>query len=482
MRSASAVALSSVSCLLFALNSSAVQLTMKPRPPKATSNANNLINIDNQRYSTDITIAGKVVQVLIDTGSSDLWIQPPDGLPPFNDTGLSTSVHYGDGSAFVKGAIGVNAFQLEGQDTVPFQAFLAVTSSAGQEADFADGNFGILGLSFNTPGSSQINDAVQQAYGPTATFGQSVLSNIFAQNPSASDYIGISLSRTGDQEGTADASLTISEYDTDYAAVQNAPRLPQTPPNSGFWSVVLDGFSVNGKKIQWPSVAPSVPAGKNLVVLDTGTTNILMPGPQLNAIYSSIPGAVLSPNSNIPLGQFSETNDVWVIPCTAQPNIVATFGGQDFPIHPLDVSDMQVLTSPDGTRNFTVCTGAFTDLGSIGEGVQDALFGDSFLRNAYAAFDFGTGGSTRGPAFVQLLSQTDPTKSAADLVNVRKQTLANLPPEVAPIDLVKIFNGTESPSAVTGKDASDRKNSGVLLGPTLLSVFAVPLFAIGYLL
>lgn len=46
---------------------------------------------------------------------------------------------------------------------------------------------------------------------------------------------------------------------------------------------------------------------------------------------------------------------------------------------------MQVLTSPDGTHNFTVCTNAFTDLGTIAAGETDALFGDSFLRNVYTA-------------------------------------------------------------------------------------------------
>ncbi|KAJ6535597.1 aspartic peptidase domain-containing protein [Mycena capillaripes] len=448
-----AVALSAVSLLLSAFESAAVQLTIQHPPPKATADGNgNLNNVHNQRYGTKVSLNGQAVSVFIDTGSSDLWIAPPEGISSFTDSGLSTKVSYGDGSAFVQGDIGIAIFQLEGaQFTIPSQAFLNVKSTQGFESDFDDGLFGILGLGFNTPGSSQINDAVEQTPSPILppTGGQSVLTNIFQQNPSGSDYIGISLSRTGDQEGTAEGSLTIAEYDADYQAVQSAPKLLQTPLNSGSWSVVLDGFSVGGKKIQWPTGVNGVPAGKNIVVLDTGTTNILMPGDQVAAIYSSIPGAVLSPNSAIPLGQFSSTNDVWVVPCTAQVEVVATFGGQDFPIHPLDVTDMQILTTPDGSRNFTVCTNAFTDTGNIGQGFQDALFGDSFLRNVYAAFDFGTGGSTQGPAFVQMSSQTDVTKSAADLMNVRKQTMANMPPEISPTDLVKIFNGTESAASVT---------------------------------
>lgn len=145
------------------------------------------------------------------------------------------------------------------------------TKSAGEQADFDDGHFGILGLGFDTPGASSINDAVQQVEGTAATWGRSVLSNIFAQNPSGSDYIGISLSRTGDQEGTADGSLTIAEYDSDYAAVANAPKLMQTPPNTGEWNVVLDAFWVGGKQITWPSTLSTAPAGKTIVLLDTGS-------------------------------------------------------------------------------------------------------------------------------------------------------------------------------------------------------------------
>jgi hypothetical protein len=111
---------------------------------------------------------------------------------------------------------------------------------------------------------------VQEAFGSTATWGQSVLANIFAANPTGDDYIGISLSRGGDAGGTADASLTISEYDSDYQAVANSPKIPQTPVNSGAWTVTLDGLSINGKKISWPSTMAEAPAGKNIVHLDTG--------------------------------------------------------------------------------------------------------------------------------------------------------------------------------------------------------------------
>ncbi|KAJ7253669.1 aspartic peptidase domain-containing protein [Mycena haematopus] len=447
-----------ISLLLFSYESLAVKLSIQrpivsQRPKASTDGNNNVINKGNERYTANITISGRVVNVALDTGSTDLWVMPPDNLPSFNDTHLNATITYGDGTDYVFGDIGVGVFQLGSAYSIPFQAFLYVSdASSDEQPDFDDGIFGLWGLGFNTPGSSEVNDAVQLAYGQSANWGQSALANIFEQNPTGDDYIGISLSRNGDTGGTADASLTIAEYDSDYQAVANSPKIPQNPVNSGAWTVTLDGLSVGGKKINWPSTMQQAPAGKNIVHLDTGTTNVMIPAEQVAAIYSSIPGAVLSPDSNIPLTKFSTTYDVWVVPCNATVNLVATFGGQDFPIHPLDVTDMQVVTSPDGLRNYTMCLGTFTDVGSIVEGASDGLFGDSFMRNSYTVFNFGTGGNTKGNPFVQMLPQTDATKAAADAIAVRSALMAHMPPEIATIDLVKIFNGSE-PSGNTGAPA-----------------------------
>ncbi|KAF8151153.1 hypothetical protein K438DRAFT_1988296 [Mycena galopus ATCC 62051] len=167
---------SSLLCfVLLALEpASVVQLTFQVAPPRraaASSNPNdNLINTANLRYSTNISIAGNVVNVLIDTGSTDLWVMPPQGLTNFNDTGLSMTLHYYTSANFVTGDIGVGAFQLNGGEfAVPQQAYLQGTSEAGEAADFVQGHFGILGLGFDTPGASFINAAVQTAFGTTST-------------------------------------------------------------------------------------------------------------------------------------------------------------------------------------------------------------------------------------------------------------------------------------------------------------------------
>ncbi|KAF7367163.1 Six-hairpin glycosidase [Mycena sanguinolenta] len=474
-----------LSILVF--ESSAVQFDFKVAPPrvKTPSNSNNnLNNVFNVRYSTNITISGNVVTVLIDTGSTDLWVMPPQGLANFNDTGLSTTVHYGDGSTFVEGEIGVGAFSLDGGVTVPYQvfklshsipshpAYLYGTSEADFDSDLQQGLFGLLGLGFDVNGGSEIDITVRNKEGAEATWGQSVLSNIFAQNPDSSDFIGIALSRSGDQEGTADGSLTIGEYDPDYEGVQNSPKLLQTPAGSGVWGIAIDSFKVGGNQITWPSTLAAAPAGKNIVLLDTGTPNLLMPQAQINAIYSTIPGAVLTQDPNIPLGYFSESHNVWVVPCTAQINVVTTFATIRF--IPSTSQTYKPSPPPDGTHKFTYCSNAITDIGLIGQGQTDALFGDSFLRNVYTAFDFGTGGPTKGTPFVQMLSTTDATKSAVDFLAVRTAVMKHAPPELNPIDLIRVFNGSlKAADAIPVSNGAPRMTFApgiaVVLGGCLLS-------------
>ncbi|CAK5267021.1 unnamed protein product, partial [Mycena citricolor] len=338
--------------------------------------------------------------------------------------------------------------------------------SADNQADEAEAIFGLWGLGFNTPGASVVNDNIQQAFGAKVTDGQSVLANIFQQNPKSNDFLAISLSRLNDTAGTADGSIEIGQLDQKYTAVSKSPVLEQSPPNSGAWTVPMDALKVGGQKIAWPSTVQGTLAGSNIISLDTGTTNVLMPTAQVDAIYSAIPGAVLTTDNFVPNVQFSESHAVWVVPCTAQVAVAATFGGVDFPIHPLDLADMTIVTAPDGKTNFTVCIGAFTDIGTpdqISGGRFDALFGDSFLRNSYTVLDFGTQGNVPNTApFVQMLPTTDATASLTDFTSVRQGLLKTMPTELTPVDLVKVMNGSErvpSSSSSSGSGGSGQKKN-----------------------
>ncbi|KAJ6539984.1 hypothetical protein DFH09DRAFT_1396586 [Mycena vulgaris] len=232
--------------------------------------------------------------------------------------------------------------------------------------------------------------------------GKSVLSSIFDTNPTKGRFFALALSRLGDTKDTANASLSISEYEPQYAGMHG-----------------------------------------DAVWLDSGTSNILVCPEIRDRICFAVPGAVLAKNSSIGnQGHWSGDRDVWVVPCNTSASLTVYFGDQPYPIHPLDFMSLSTQVGPDGV-NYTICVGRITNGGSITTGKTDATFGDTFLRNVYTVFSFGD--NTTSP-FVQFLPLTNKWESSQDFISVREQILAKNPPELAPADLIRVFDG---PSAST---------------------------------
>ncbi|KAJ7613901.1 aspartic peptidase domain-containing protein [Mycena polygramma] len=409
---------------------------------------NDLTNSCNTRYTINVTVAGTVVNAFVDTGSTDLWLNPPGGvIGAFNSTGVAAKLDFGDGTYFVNGTIGLAKVAIAGQK-VPAQAFLNVTENIG-----FTGEYGIVGLSFDVPGFARIPAALTAAKLDGAVVGKSFLSSVFDQNPDKGRFFALSLSRLFDPKDSADAGLDIAELDEKYTAVQAAPVLPQYPSDSIQWSILSDGIQVNGAPITWPSNTESTPEGKNVVLLNSGTSNILVPAEIRDAIYSNVPGAVLAKSSRIPNSQWSSDRDVWVVPCSTPIRMSTFFGGQRIRIHPLDVVDLTTAVGPDG-QNYTICVGAITNGDVLSAGSLDANFGDTFLRNTYTVFNFGN--ETTKP-HVQLLSVT-PRGAANDFKRVRAKALRNGPPELAPADIIALFDA----ASTSGSSGADGKLSNNL--------------------
>jgi saccharopepsin len=179
-----------------------------------------------------------------------------------------------------------------------------------------DGLDGVIGLSFDGPGASPITKALEKQ-GVIGPLGQPFLYNVFDETPSQNNFIGISLSRTGDLEGSAEALFTINEYDEDYEAVADAPHVPlfPGPPMSSRWSVLVDSIVVDSFPLSIQSVVPGTPEGKLVVLMDTGVPTASLPASLRDQLYSRIAGA-----------QYYKPYDKWIVPCGATAIVWVSIG------------------------------------------------------------------------------------------------------------------------------------------------------------
>ncbi|KAF8210041.1 hypothetical protein K438DRAFT_1753647 [Mycena galopus ATCC 62051] len=192
------------------------------------------------------------------SGSSDLWIVPPKDFA-FNNTRVPISDGYVGGD--FNGTLGVATVELGGY-SFGSQAFnnATVVSVSGFTDISVDG---LIGLSFDGPGASPIMSTLS-AIGQDSKLGKPFLFNIFNQAPGKSNFIGVSLPRTDDPNGSATGSFSINEVDPAYAAAANAPSLPLFPGNNSIWSMALDSMSVENVSVTLPpSNVPGAPAGKS---------------------------------------------------------------------------------------------------------------------------------------------------------------------------------------------------------------------------
>jgi len=242
-------------------------------------------------------------------------VNPPGGIGKFNDTGIDLELLYGDGTYGTKGTIGVSPLQF-GSYHIDQQAFVNVVKSTITGLQEL-GIYGFLGLSFDFSNVSPINRKIKSLYGPDATWGRSVLKNIFAQNPSQPNFVAIDLSRTDDLEDTGGGSLSIGEYDDKYAGVAKKPKLPQYPKGGDRWTILLEGISVDGKVVPVQSTISGIPTGSAQALLDTGDPTSVFPVAIHDAIYSSVPGSA----------KYSDdTGQVWFIPCNTTILVEVQFG------------------------------------------------------------------------------------------------------------------------------------------------------------
>jgi hypothetical protein len=119
------------------------------------------------------------------------------------------------------------------------------------------------------------------------------------------------------QDDKHDGEITFGGMDPtkfDAASLISIPNVSK----EGFWEGAMDAVTLNG--------ADMGISGRT-AIFDTGTTGILAPTKDADAIHKAIHGAK------------SDGQGGFTLPCTANATIALTFGGKSFAIDPRDLAD-----------------------------------------------------------------------------------------------------------------------------------------------
>ncbi|KAF9783229.1 acid protease [Thelephora terrestris] len=361
-----------------------------------------LSNSADISYYANVTLGGVSFSVLIDTGSSDLWVA--GSVPNAKETGKNSGVTYAIGA--IQGPVQLADLNFTGY-VVSDQAFIQVTPDSTNPQ-----GLGLIGLGPNQ-GSN-----VFSTLGSVS--GAAVVDRIFRQNTSTPNFLSVLLGRYDDPTDTFPGDITVGDILQGYENITSQSKLDVTQVStfesgSQHWQTLIDANGVlgpDGQPITLTTVvAKTSDAYKLTAVFDTGFSLPQVPEALATAVYGRIPGAQFANRSDV--------GGIWQVPCDKEVNMTFIFAGQKIPIHPLDTTIDLNVTDDSGNK---VCLGAFQPITTAQDSNYDVILGMAFLRNVYILIDYGDfvdGTSVTANPYIQLLATTDPTEAHQDFVNVR---------------------------------------------------------------
>ncbi|KAJ7623249.1 aspartic peptidase A1 [Roridomyces roridus] len=299
--------------------------------------------------------------VILDTGSSDLWLAGDDcsfgcdGVATFNPSASSSfsnkstpfEITYGSGEAL--GALATETVQMAGF-SVANQGF-AVCNAVSSGLLTAPVS-GLLGLAWQSIASSGATPLWQ-----TLAQGGSWDSPVMAFQMTRF----LNQSKTQDQEVGGSFSMGFTNTSL-YTGDIEFTNMPTSTPS--YWILAISAITVQGNSVTVPSGSDSYAA------IDTGTTLVGGPPDQIAAVYAQIP------NSRAGTGNFE---GYYLYPCNTDVVVTMSFGGRSWAISSADFQLQQVSQS--------TCVGSFFEL-TTGGSAPSWIVGDTFLKNVYSVFRF----------------------------------------------------------------------------------------------
>ncbi|KAF7336250.1 Peptidase A1 domain-containing protein [Mycena venus] len=374
--------------------------------------------------------------VIIDTGSSDLWVITSDCVAnacansqktahvpagSLTKTGANVTMRYGDSTTgtFASGPVAMDTVSIAGV-AIENQLFGAINETTSPIVQL--GAAGILGLGFPTE-SQILSTAVINQFGKTGTTDHLVASSFddgpllarIAQTGALEmPMFTVSLQRsTIDVSGTGALTLGKLPDGIDNSSLTWVPVRLYSPAEGGIsaptfapdevyplrWEIDLEGVFLDGVEIA-PSTVPTsggVNATRMSALIDTG--NSILRGP--SDVVSNILGAI-SPSYT------PDDPNSAISACAKAHNLAFKIGGQMFPIDPRD------LPSPVSTNDASTCM--INKIAATDAPGPGALFrwnlGDPFIKSNLVAFHFGNlTHPSQDPPRIGFLSQV-PTDAA----------------------------------------------------------------------
>ncbi|ORY31937.1 aspartic peptidase domain-containing protein [Naematelia encephala] len=431
--------------------------------------------------------SSSVVQTMmlqVDLGSSDLWVasnscgtsdctSAPSLFDPSQslDSGVAANMTYQSGS--ISGEIYWEEVQL-GSFGIGYQAFISAENVANE--GLGTGAFsGVLGLSL--PADSVIVGLIP---GTTSSNpdGATFLDNLFGSGLSAptNRLFSLALERREDVRTTSLLGIGAisdkwcpSPCNPPYSPIVAQPSLGLT--GYLYWRIAIQGVSATtwadeqsgtGPTTQNVTLGPSlVDTSKTtpLAVLDSGGVQILMGSRSYaNSIYSAF-------------GISQSSDGYYRMPCTKQISLAFTIAGQQFPVHPLD------MTYPDPTdASQSTCIGMIQYSSTLGD-TGDIILGSAFLKNVYSIFQYpDTSKQKTWQPTVGLVSLTNASIASQDFYAVRTlhESLSSVSSNT-PMSGTTTSSGGGSTSQQSAQAAAGRKavSSAVIAGSSVVGFFVL---------
>ncbi|CAK7269586.1 hypothetical protein SEPCBS119000_003644 [Sporothrix epigloea] len=301
--------------------------------------------LSDSEYTVPVSIGtpAQVLQLDLDTGSSDLWVfstetdsddvngqtlyDPSQSSTSKKLSGYTWSISYGDGST-ANGDIYTDKVKIGGV-TVTKQAV-----ELAQEAVGFSNCDGLLGLAF---------DSINQA-------SPNTVQTFFGNAQSKLDSPVFTADLKHDAPGTYDFGYIDSSLYTGSITYEDIDS------SDGFWSWTSSGYAIGSNKFVSSSITG---------IADTGTTLLLLSNSIVKAYYKKVSTSY-----------YSSTYGAYVFPCsTTVPSF--TFG----------VGSLRIVIPADYMNYGPAEEGSSTCYGGLQKGGDQNIFGDIALKSAFVVFN-----------------------------------------------------------------------------------------------